>query len=476
MLRPAKTINAKLLYLIVPAVFLVSMFESFIDSYVEFEEQEVMIAEQWQNLATTQANVVSGYLWNFDLEAIESHLESLVEFSEVYSAEVYDEKNNLIAGSGEVDTSLLPHQSFTLDIVYQDPFVNRNIGTFVLKVAHTDISTKLMDNFLEEIPESILLVLGLTGVIFFATRRYLIKPIQDLGQGFASFDQKNLRHKIPVTSEDEVGDLIEGYNRMIDKLEQHEKQQLVYVQGLEAANRAKTYFLANMSHELRTPLNAILGFSEMIKYEMLGKIEEPRYRVYADDIYSSGTLLLEIINDILDMSKIEAGELSLVEEVVDIDEATSACFKIMSGRAERNRITLKKQISLDCPDLFGDGTRLRQLLLNLLSNAVKFTPEGGKVVVTAGVNENSQIEISVEDNGIGIPEEKVLEVLKPFIQVDSHLTRQHEGTGLGLPLSKTLMELHSGELILESRLNQGTKVTLVFPKNRTREVVKRLTN
>jgi len=476
MFKTAKSINAKLLYLIVPAVLIASMVESFVDSYLDFEDEQTMVSEQWQNLATTQANVVSGYLWNFDLEAIESHLGSLVEFSEVYSAEVYDEKDNLIAKKEATDSILQSRRSYTLDIIYEDPFVNRKIGKFILVVAYTDISTKLWNNFIEEIPEGIVLVLGLSGVLFFATRRYLIKPIQDLGQGFASFDKKELRHKIPVKSEDEVGDLIEGYNRMIDKLEQHEKQQLIYVQGLEAANRAKTYFLANMSHELRTPLNAIIGFSEMIKYEMLGKIGEPRYKAYAEDIYSSGSLLLEIINDILDMSKIEAGELSLVEEVVDIKEAASACLKIVNNRAERNQITLKSNISPDCPYLLGDNTRLRQLLLNLLSNAVKFTPEGGEVLLSAWLNEKTQIVISVEDNGIGIPEEKVQEVLKPFIQVDSHLTRQHEGTGLGLPLSKTLMELHEGELILESQFDKGTKVTLIFPSKRTDLSVKKQVN
>ncbi|MEH6629518.1 MAG: ATP-binding protein [Halopseudomonas aestusnigri] len=476
MLRPVKTINAKLLYLIVPAVFLVSMFEAFIDNYLDYEEQQVMVTEQWQNLATTQANVVSGYLWNFDLEAINSHLESLVEFSEVYSTQVYDEKDNLISSAGIKDSESLLHKSFTLDIVYQDPFVNRRIGKFVLVVAHTDITSRLLDSFLEEIPENVLLVLALTAIIIFATRRFLLIPMKDLSQGFSTFDQKNLRHKITVKSTDEVGDLINGYNRMIDKLEQHEQQQLIYVQGLEAANRAKTYFLANMSHELRTPLNAILGFSEMIKYEMLGKIGEPRYREYADDIYTSGTLLLEIINDILDMSKIEAGELSLQNETVDLKEVATSCFKIMNGRAERSRITLKSDIAPDCPYLFGDNTRLRQLLLNLLSNSVKFTPEGGVVVLSAGVNEKSQIEIVVEDNGIGIPEKKIQEVLKPFIQVDSHLTRQHEGTGLGLPLSKTFMELHDGELILESELNKGTKVTMIFPRERTRELSKLAAN
>ncbi|MFD2204802.1 sensor histidine kinase [Kiloniella antarctica] len=469
MLRPVKTINAKLLYLIVPAVFLVSMFESFIDNYLDYEERQVLVTEQWQNLATTQASVVSGYLWNFDLEAINSHLESLVEFSEVYSAKVYDEKDNLISSAGFEDGGSLNHQSFTLDIVYQDSFVNRRIGKFILIVAHTDITSRLLDGFLDEIPENILLVLALTGIIIFATRKFLLIPMKDLSQGFLTFDQKKLRHKISVKSTDEVGDLIEGYNRMIDKLEQHEKQQLIYVQGLEAANRAKTYFLANMSHELRTPLNAILGFSEMIKYEMLGKIDEPRYREYADDIYSSGTLLLDIINDILDMSKIEAGELNLQNEVVDLQEITASCFKIMNGRAERNRITLKSNITPDCPYLYGDNTRLRQLLLNLLSNSVKFTPEGGEVVLSAGVNAKSQIEIIVEDNGMGIPDAKIEEVLKPFIQVDSHLTRQHEGTGLGLPLSKSFMELHEGQFILESKLNKGTKATMIFPSERTRK-------
>ncbi|MCZ4281270.1 HAMP domain-containing sensor histidine kinase [Kiloniella laminariae] len=471
MLKPVKTINAKLLFLIVPAVLLVSLFQNMVDSYLDYQDDQEMIATQWQNLATTQANVVSGYLWNFDIEAIQSHLDSLVEFNEVYSAEVYDEKQSLVSGSGEMEIDGPAYRVITLDIVYKDPFVNRKIGQFVLVIAHTDIPTLLLNNLLQELPETILMVLALTGIIVLANHKFVFKPLRELNQGFSTFDQLLLRHKIPISSEDEVGELIDGYNRMIEKLEQHEKQQLLYVQGLEAANRAKTDFLANMSHELRTPLNAIIGFSEMIKFEMLGKLDEPKYRDYAEDIYSSGTLLLEIINDILDMSKIEAGEVHLNEEIIDLREVIQSCCRIINGRAERNKITIGTRFQPDCPYLYCDNTRVRQVLLNLLSNAIKFTPSDGKIEIQVGVSPEQQLEIVVADNGIGIPEEKITEVLKPFIQVDSHLTRQHEGTGLGLPLSKTLMELHGGSLLLESKLDEGTRVIMVFPTERIRKTV-----
>ena len=236
-------------------------------------------------------------------------------------------------------------------------------------------------------------------------------------------------------------------------------------EAADLANRTKSEFLANMSHELRTPLNAILGFSEIIKDEMFGGIAVPQYVEYARDIHLCGAHLLDIINDILDLSKIEAGRFELHEEEICLGDIFGPVYQLIKGRAEEKGHEVSIQISDDFPRIVGDKRALKQVFLNLLSNAVKFMAEPGKIVVTARLAEDG-VEISVADKGIGIAPEDMEKVLLPFGQVDSPLARDHQGTGLGLPLVQAMVQLHGGRLVIDSTIGEGTTVTIVLPKKR----------
>jgi PAS domain S-box-containing protein len=233
----------------------------------------------------------------------------------------------------------------------------------------------------------------------------------------------------------------------------------------EVANHAKSEFLANMSHELRTPLNAILGFSDIIRQQMFGTGKMERYSDYANDIHNSGAHLLSIINDILDLSKIEVGQTSLQEEERSLDAMVNEVRALAGERVAGPRAALEVVLPEPVPRLLVDPRKFRQILVNLLSNAFKFTPHDGQVVLDAAI-EAGGIAICVRDSGIGIAPGDLETVLTPFGQVESAFSRRHHGTGLGLPLAKSLAELHGGTLTLESTLNEGTCVTIRLPASR----------
>ncbi|MEJ0062450.1 MAG: ATP-binding protein [Alphaproteobacteria bacterium] len=232
------------------------------------------------------------------------------------------------------------------------------------------------------------------------------------------------------------------------------------------ANRSKSEFLANMSHELRTPLNAIIGFSEIIKNQLFGVEGIPQYVEYAKDIYDSGELLLALINDILDMSKIEAGKRALSETALDVERVIQACVRLVISRAKAANLNLTVNVPKDFPPVRAEERALKQILTNLLTNAVKFTPEEGEVTVGAHIDPQGRMCFAVADTGIGIAPEDIATALAPFGQIESVLSRKTQGTGLGLPLTKALVELHGGELKIESALGKGTTVTVTLPPER----------
>jgi two-component system, cell cycle sensor histidine kinase PleC len=234
----------------------------------------------------------------------------------------------------------------------------------------------------------------------------------------------------------------------------------------EFANRAKSEFLASMSHEIRTPLNAILGFSEMIMGEVFGPIGTPRYADYATDIWNSGTHLLQIINDLLDLSKLDAGKLELHETEVSLPRLVEDSIQLLRERAASADVAFCIELSADLPIVRADERLLKQILINLLSNSVKFTPHGGWVSVSGRRIQSGAVELVVSDIGIGMSADEIEIALTPFGQVENAQRRQHEGTGLGLPLARSLAELHGGRLEVRSERGAGTTITVTLPPGR----------
>ncbi|WOF73442.1 HAMP domain-containing sensor histidine kinase [Parvibaculaceae bacterium PLY_AMNH_Bact1] len=234
----------------------------------------------------------------------------------------------------------------------------------------------------------------------------------------------------------------------------------------EDASRAKSQFLANMSHELRTPLNAIIGFSEIISREVFGPLENEKYLQYTGDIHSSGHHLLALINDILDLSKIESGQYSIFEERVDLSGIADDCHKLLDLRASVNDIKIERRFSRSLPDLHADKRAVRQIWLNLLTNAVKFAPSGSRVHIVADYQSDGGFYIGVHDEGPGIAEDELEKVLETFGQGKEGVSRPGSGTGLGLSIVKGLAEAHGGLFTLESELGVGTRASVAFPRDR----------
>lgn len=259
-----------------------------------------------------------------------------------------------------------------------------------------------------------------------------------------------------------LGGIVWGARR----LRRNTQALLVSKEQAESANRSKSDFLANMSHELRTPLNAIIGFSQMMEDEIFGPVGSDKNKEYLKNIKLSGEHLLSVINDILDISQIEAGEMEYIEDRVDLGEVADACLRLGKPQAMRANLALNARMPEKPPVVIADKVKVTQILLNLLSNAIKFTPKGGKVELKIETNLSGEVMMSVADTGIGIKPEDIDKVQEPFVQVENIMNRSHHGSGLGLSMSRRLSELHDGNLTIESEHGVGTTVTVCFPSTR----------
>jgi len=251
-------------------------------------------------------------------------------------------------------------------------------------------------------------------------------------------------------------------------VKERERRERAATEAAHAESRAKSSFLANMSHELRTPLNAVIGFSEIMSLEMFGPLGDPHYRQYAADILQSGQHLLAVINSVLDLAKSEAGKLQIMAEPCDLGAILADCVAMMREQSVRAGVTLEAAPPGDLVVISGEPAKLRQIFLNLLSNAIKFTDDGGRVTLAAGAPRDGRIAITVADSGIGMNAADLAVALAPFGQVDSRLARRYDGTGLGLPLAKALVELHGGTFAIASAPDTGTTITVTLPITTTK--------
>lgn len=298
------------------------------------------------------------------------------------------------------------------------------------------------------------------------TLNYTLAAVVICGEGFFVYlaRQMHIAELETITHQSEkdalIGELEEA-RHMSDEARRHAEQ----------ANIAKSQFLATMSHELRTPLNAIIGFSEVLKSELLGPHQVPQYKEYAGDIHSSGQHLLNLINELLDLSRIEAGKYELNEEVVSLADIAEDCRRMMELRAKAKSIELSFNVGNNLPRLWGDERAIRQVVLNLLSNAIKFTPQNGKVTLVVTRSGDGGQLVSVKDNGPGIPEDEIETVLSSFGQGSLAQKTAEQGAGLGLPIVQKIMELHQGRFDLFSKLRFGTEVIATFPRARVMDAL-----
>jgi signal transduction histidine kinase len=306
---------------------------------------------------------------------------------------------------------------------------------------------------------------------YLAIRGLAVAPIQRMARRLNEFQGGTFDRivELPAFAPGELQRLNASINtlgEMLAQKEQRDQERIAAKEAAIAANRTKSEFLANMSHELRTPLNAILGFSDVLKEQTFGPLGNIKYRGYVNDIRTAGHHLLQLINDILDVCKIESGKVELIEEEIPIELIIAASMRFIKPRAADAGVHLGQSLPSSLPHLLADETKLKQILLNLLANAVKFTHRGGAVMLTVMLDHDKGIIFEVADTGIGIPPDMIAKVLEPFAQVANPLTKRHEGAGLGLPLAKALVELHGGSLELESTPGAGTVVRFTLPPSR----------
>jgi signal transduction histidine kinase len=304
----------------------------------------------------------------------------------------------------------------------------------------------------------------------------VLKPVLALRRNLlaAGADPTNPdRYKIENASEDELGDVVKAFNMMTKRIGsdflalEEKEQELQHSKILaERANEEKSSFLAKMSHELRTPLNAIIGFSEVIKSEIMGPLGNKKYADYAKDINNSGQHLLALINDILDLSKAEAGKLELYEEVFDIDDSLNEALRMIEPLAQKKNLVIEVDALANLPFLSADERRFKQILLNLLSNAVKFTPASGRITISIIIDATGELVVAVQDTGIGISAKELPSIMEEFSRVENVQTKSIEGTGLGLPLTKLLIERHGGRMSIDSKYGEGTTVNFYLPARR----------
>ncbi len=411
-----------------------------------------------------------------DIPRIDTTMQQLIEDDEAFdSARITDEAGNILfewkrphaderGEKAEIGTHEHRVLSFDGDIIFLGEKFGGLSAVWDVSATETQIADHAITIAMGVGGTSILLSL----LVYLLTTSFAIAPINRIAKRVAGFRSGTYgsRARLPAFAADELTRLDDSVNDLAAFLSLKETRELELREAketAEAASRAKTEFLANMSHELRTPLNAINGFSEMMSMEIYGSLGDERYRDYAQKIHFSGSHLLALINDILDISRVEAGKTVLDISPIDLRELAIGTLGMMEEKCRHSGLTLTTDIAADMPLINADPRRFQQILLNILSNAMKYTPSGGAIAFSLHWDDNRGVVIAVRDTGIGIAPNQIATAFEPFSRIESAYSRSHDGTGLGLPLAKLMVEMHGGTLDLTSELGAGTEATITLP-------------
>ena len=413
------------------------------------ENESLAAAEHWADVVRTRMTGFKPLLRGAALSTEDRRiLEFAAETSHITRFKIYDAKGKVVYGSRKKDIGKLSDESYFYDRVA--------LGHKIVKVGELFKDDRLIGETYIPIMEN--------GKFLGAVEVYIdVTATMARFQRLSNFAALALVLVLVLTGAAQFFFIWRHLQRRRAAERRHDLART----RAEQANQAKSSFLAHMSHELRTPLNAIMGFSEVLKEAMFGPNIDDRYKQYAGFIHRSGNHLLSLINDLLDLSKIEAGHYELHEEDIDLQKALENCIELMRVQANRKGLDLRLIVPADIPVLHADLRSLDQILFNLISNAVKFTPQGGNITVDAGLNAERGLTIRVADTGIGIAKDAIAKAMEPFGQVAEHGSQaKKEGTGLGLALTRYLAELHGGSVRLESEVGRGTTVYVCFPSAR----------